>query len=390
MTAPATLFRLVSASAAAFALLVPCRAASAQIAVSANDNKLALIDGVQTVVRNPAPDTVTILDLGGVRPKVLGEVRAPTSIIGPPSSVAVAPDGSIALVTAATKLDPADPTRTIADNTVTVIDVKASPPVVIGTLHAGSGASGVSINRLGTLALVANRMEGSVSVFTINGKTVAVAGKVDLGAPDSGPSAVVFSRDGRHAFVTRNNDSLISVLLVDGSKVTYPKRDLGAGFKPYGIEVAPAGDVAIVGNIGAGQNGGGVDVVSVIDLTGGVARAVSHVNAGPTVEAVAISPDGRYVAATVMNGSNAAKSSPLYNDFGLLKIFSLANKTLTPLAEAKVGHWCQGVAWSRDSMTLLVQCIVEREIQVFGFDGKRLTASAPVKVSGGPAGIRTN
>ena len=364
--------------------------AFAQIAVSANDNKLTLIDGVQTVVRNPAPDTVTILDLGGVRPKVLGEVRAPTSIIGPPSSVAVAPDGSIALVTAATRIDPADPTKTIADNVVTVIDLKASPPAVVATLHAGSGASGVSINRLGSLALVANRMEGSVSVFTISGRTVAAAGKVDLGAPDSGPSAVVFSRDGRHAFVTRNNDSLISVLLVDGSKVTYPRRDLGAGFKPYGIEVAPAGDVAIVGHIGAGQNGGGVDVISVIDLTGGVARAVSHVNAGPTVEAVAISPDGRYVAATVMNGSNAAKSSPLYNDFGLLKIFALSNKALTPLAEAKIGHWCQGVAWSRDSLTLLVQCIVEREIQILGFDGRRLTASAPVKVSGGPAGIRTN
>jgi len=31
---------------------------------------------------------------------------------------------------------------------------------------------------------------------------------------------------------------------------------------------------------------------------------------------------------------------------------------------------------------------MEGEIQVFGFDGRRLTAAAPLKVSGGPAGIR--
>jgi hypothetical protein len=200
---------------------------------------------------------------------------------------------------------------------------------------------------------------------------------------------VVFTRDGRNALVTRNNDSLISLLSIDGTKVTYAKRNIGGSFKPYGIEVSPAGDVAVVGNIGAGQNGGGVDVITVVDLTSPAPRVISHVNAGPTVESVAISSDGRFVAAMIMNGSNSPKASPTYNDFGLLKIFSLANKTLTPVVEAKIGHWCQGVAWSRDTRTVLVQCIVEREIQVYGFDGRRLTPSAPLKVNGGPSGIRT-
>ncbi len=90
---------------------------------------------------------------------------------------------------------------------------------------------------------------------------------------------VVFTPDGRSALVTRNNDSLISILSVDGSKVTYAKRDIGAGFKPYGIEIA--GDVAIVGNIGAGTTGGGVDVVNVIDLAGPSPRAIAHLPAGP-------------------------------------------------------------------------------------------------------------
>ncbi len=81
----------------------------AQLAVSSNDNKVLNLEGVNTVVRNPAPDTVTIIDLGVSPPKVIGEVIAPGSWASPPQSVAVAPDESIALVTASTKIDPANP-----------------------------------------------------------------------------------------------------------------------------------------------------------------------------------------------------------------------------------------------------------------------------------------
>ena len=99
----------------------------------------------------------------------------------------MAPDESIALVTSSTKIDPADPARTIPDDAVTVIDLKSSPPVVLVTLHAGRGPSGVSISPAGPLALVANRTEGTVSVFAIAGKTVTPAGKVDLGDPACTP-----------------------------------------------------------------------------------------------------------------------------------------------------------------------------------------------------------
>jgi DNA-binding beta-propeller fold protein YncE len=316
---------------------------------------------------------------------VIGELKVPTSVVGPPQSVAIAPDGSIALVTAAMRIDPADATKTIPDDKVTVIDLKASPPAVLATLHAGSAASGVSINRAGTLALVANRSEGTVSVFTITGKTVTAAGKVDLGAPESGPSLVAITPDGRTALVSRNNDSLISILAIDGTKVTYTKRDIAGGFKPYGIDITPAGDVALVANIGAGATGG-TDTVAVIDLSS-APRVVDQVAVGPVPEGLAISPDGRFAALTVMNGSNAPKSSPMFNDFGLLRIFALRNRTIVPVADAKVGHWCQGTAWSGTG-SILVQCMVERQIMRFRFDGQRLVPDAPISVSGGPAGIR--
>ena len=369
-------------------LLLPAADTAAQIVVSANDAKTTLVDGVVTTVRNPPPDTVTVIDLSANPPKVLGEVDAPTSVVGPPESVAIAPDQPLAVVTSATKVDPADPAMTVPDDRVTLIDVGVRPPAVVGTVRAGRGASGVSFSPDGKLVLVANRIEGTISVFTVNGRTLTAAGKVDLKAPESGPSHVAFSRDGRMAMVTRNNDSLISFLDVAGSRVTYSGRDIAGGLKPYSIEVSPTADVAVVGNIGAGASGG-ADTLSVIDLAADPPRVVDHATVGPTAEGVGMAPDGRHVSVTVMDNSNAPKASPLFRPAGRLRVFGLTGTTLTPVAEAPVGRWCQGTVWSADGRTILVQCMLDREIQVFRFANGRLSRAGSIKVSGGPAGIRT-
>jgi DNA-binding beta-propeller fold protein YncE len=148
----------------------------AQIVVSANDSKVQLVNGVNTPIPNAPADTITVIQLGGGLPRILAEIPVPNSIVGPPQNVAITPDSALALVASSTKVDPGDQTKTAPDNRLTVIDLKASPPVVLATLTAGKGASGVAINRAGTLALVANRNEGTVSVFTIAGKSVTPAG----------------------------------------------------------------------------------------------------------------------------------------------------------------------------------------------------------------------
>jgi hypothetical protein len=366
-----------------FASAAPVRG---QIVVSANESKITLVNGENVVAQNRKPDTVTVIDLNGAAPRILGEINVPASIIGPPQSVAIAPDNSIALVTAATKMDPADPTKTAPDNTVSVIDLKATPIAVIGTVHVGTGASGVAINRAGTLALVANRIEGTVSVLSIRGKAVTVAGKVDLGAPDCSPSSIAFAADGRTAFVTRNNDNQIAVLEVSGSTVTYNKRNIPAGNKPYAIDVSDKGDIAVIGSIG----GTPADAVSLIDLTGAAPRLAASAPAGATIESVSLSRDGRFVAATVMAGSNTAATAPNHRDRGLLKVFSINGLTLAPVAEVDTGHWCQGVVWKNDGRMILVQCASDREIRTYGFDGRTLTPGNPIPVNGGPAGIRAS
>jgi len=304
--------RLVLLPLLGLTLLASAVTVEAQLALSANDNKLVLIDGVGTVAQNPAVDTVSVIDMKQYPPRLVAEITAPTSVVGPPLSVAITPDESLALVTAAMKIDPSDPKKQIPDNRVSVIDLKASPPQVIATLEAGKGPAGLSINRQGNLALVANRAEGTVSVFTISGKTVRPVGTVKLGDEKSGTAHVAISPDGKTALVSRDGDDRISVLSIDGTKVEYAKRDLGAGLRPYGLDISSDGKYAAVANIGRG--GGDSDTVSLIDMTAKPVRVVDTITVGQTPEGLKISPDSKWIGVVVMNGSTLKDSGHTVGD----------------------------------------------------------------------------
>jgi len=365
-------------------------AAGAQIAVSANDNKVVSLNGVVTVVPNAPPDTVSVIDLKASPPRVIAEVEAPVSVVGPPLSIAVTPDESLALVTASSKVDPSDPTKQAPDNRLTVIDLTANPLKIIATLEAGKGASGISINRQGTLALVSNLVDGTVSVFTIQGKTVSAAGAVEVGGVKAGGGQVVIAPDGNTALVSRRDDNRISVLSIDVSKVEYTKRDMTAGVRPIVLDIASSGAFAIVASL-AGSATGDNDSVSLIDLTAKPPRVVDTVGVlGATAEGLKISPDSSVAAVVVHNGSNRPKDSPFYNDAGKLVIVRVTGKTLSRVAEAPIGHWSQGVAFSPDGKTILVGNMVEKDYWVFRLDGSTLRDTGQrVKVNGGPAAIRT-
>ena len=370
------------------AVLAVVPTAHAQLAVSANDNKVMLVNGVSKVIANPPADTVTIIDVGAKPPKVVAEVAAPTSVVGPPLSVALTPDEGLALVTAAQKVDPADPTKQTADNRLSVIDLKASPPRVIATLEAGASPAGLSINRQGTLALVANRAEGTVSVFTIQGKTVTPVGKVTIADAKSGVSHVTIAPDGKLALVSRDGDDRISVLSIDGTKVEYTKRDMNAGVRPYGIDIAASGGFAAVANIGRGQ--GDNDTVSLIDLKANPPRVVETLTVGQTPEGIKVSPDSSVVAVVVMNGSNKPKESPFFSDNGKLVLLRVSGRSLQKVGEAPIGHWSQGVAFSADGRTILVGNMVEKDLWVFEWNGTTLRDTGQrIKVNGGSAAVRT-
>jgi DNA-binding beta-propeller fold protein YncE len=361
----------------------------AQIAVSVNDNKMVLDNGVPKVVANPQPDTVAIIEMKAMPPRLLDEINVPGSVAGPPLSVAVTPDETLALVAAAMRVSPNDATKVVADNRMSVIDLSLRPPQLIATLTTSASPAGVSSNRAGTLALVANRADCAVSIFTIAGRTVTPAGTVSLGgAPDCGASHVAISPDGRTALVTRGNDHKISVLSIDDTKVEYTKRDMNPGLRPYGLDICVPGSIAVVANIGVGQ--GDADTISVIDMTAKPVRIIETLSVGQTPEGIKCSPDGSYVAVVVMNGSNKPKESPFYNPQGKLVLCLVAGKTLQRFGELPIGNWSQGVAFAPDGLTVLVQNMLQKDIQVFCIDGMRLVDTGQcIPLKGGGAAIRT-
>jgi len=364
---------------------IPVRA---QIAVSANDTTEILVDGVHVMVPNASPDTVTLIDLSARPPRVIAELNAPSSWSGPPQMVAVTPDESIALVASSLKVNPAAPAHTMQDNRISVIALRTSPPAVIKTLEAGLFPNGIAINARGTLALVANRGDSTVSIYTISGTSVDPAGRISLRDEGCAPSMPAFTPDGATVYVTCTDTHQLTILSVEGNEVRDTGRSVVANLRPVGIEITPKGDLAIVANIGNGPTGG-VDTLTVVDIASPNPRVVDSVAVGVIPEGLALSPRGDYVAVSLINGSSFPKASPFHHDDNILKILRLSGARLTPVAEARVGPWCQGVAWSTDERTVVIQCMVEQQIEVFDFDGSQLARKAPIKVPGGPASIRT-
>jgi sugar lactone lactonase YvrE len=102
------------------------------------------------------------------------------------------------------------------------------------------------------------------------------------------------------------------------------------------------------------------------------------------------SPDGKYLAIGSENGSTKPANHPFHHDNALVAIYAVQGATLKKLAEAPVGGWAEAIAFSRDGKTLLVQSMQERQIDVFRWDGRKLTPGQPLTIKdAGPESFAT-
>lgn len=383
--------------AAVTALLLLPLSAHAEIAVSANDGK-QMRDG-DTVTR-PEPDSVSVLDISKKGVRLLGSTPAPASMIGPPAAVAVSKDSRFALVAASLKMENG---KIVPSDAVTVVDLTVpSNPRPVQTVQAGLGAMGVSISPDGKLALVAGSDSSTITAFAISGHRLTRVDQLQL-PPKTDPTDVIFSRDGKTAIVVSRAGGKLILLDVKGGKLAQTGKVYSPGLQPYGAVATHDGKYVINTNLGgalppagssphARRRGGPrrQGTISMVDLSSGA--VVASVEVGPTPEHVALSPDGKYAAVVVANGTASVRSDPSWNRvLGLLKIFRVGDGTLTPVAQADTGHWCQGTTFSRDNKTVLLQCAAEREIEVFHFDGTSLTrdGNATIAMGARPGSIAT-
>jgi DNA-binding beta-propeller fold protein YncE len=189
--------------------------------------------------------------------------------------------------------------------------------------------------------------------------------------------------------VTLELDNSVVTLAIDGQKVELGPRKLTTGVRPHDLDINADGTVAVASSMG--RTAGDIDTISVIDLTAKPYRVVdTFATGGQSPEGVKFFPDGKHVAVALQDGSNKAKESPFFNPGGKLLIYKVDKTKLTRVAEAKLGHWTQGIAFSADGQYILTQNMVEKNLMVFRFaDGKLTDTGHKIAVKGGPAGLRT-
>ena len=226
---------------------VPTRA---QLMIVGNDQK-PKIDNGSTVMLPPGHDTLSVVDISKpTEPRIVATIPMDNTVAGPPTNLAITPNRDIALVANSLNAVEKDGKwQTEPDNRLFVVDLKASPPSVLTTLTLGKQPSGLAINATGTMALVANRAEGTISVLSINGKEVKVTDTVTVGAPGDQVSAVAITPDGRMALAVKAAVDKVAVLDINGGKATYDKKnDVTDNNYPYNIADTPDGNLTLNDN----------------------------------------------------------------------------------------------------------------------------------------------
>ena len=361
-----------------------------ELMIVGNDEKHGWDDAGKTVFGEAGRDSVSIIDIGTdpLAPKILVSLPLANTIVGPPTNLAITPDESLALVANSMNLvDEGGVRKLVPDNRLWVIDLTTTPPKLIDTVTVGKQASGMSINRAGTLALIANRADNSISVMRIAGKKVTLIDTVSMGDQ---VAHVQFTPDGKRAFAVKFAAHKVAMLEIAGEKVTYNKVDIPAGLWPYNIDVTPDGTLALTADNGnAGSSDGSVDTVSVVDIEANPPRVIDKVVVGDAPEGFAISPTGKMAVAVLLNGTNAAKNAFFYHRNAVVVGLKIDGKKVTRTNQVEVRGLPEGVVFSRSGQYVYVGNFIDRDISILRVDGDQLVNTGKsLQLPGHPASMR--
>ncbi|HEX3972762.1 MAG TPA: YncE family protein [Stellaceae bacterium] len=375
------------------ALCCVASGARAQYLVSGNDEKRGYDESGKMVELAPGKDTVSIIDIRNrVEPKIVATLPLKNSIHGPPTNVAITPDNRIALIANAVDAvtDNGKSYKNVPDDEVYVVDLTASPPKIVETLHVGKQPSGIAINHAGTFALIADRAENAISVLRIGGMIVKYVGSVPLSAPNADPTAIAITPDGSRALVTLTRLNKVAVLAMNDAGVSDTGYAMTTGLSPYNVQITPDGKLGLVNNQGAGASDGQVDTLSVIDMEASPPRVIDQVAVGDGPEGLAVSPVGSYAASLLLNGTGAPKPAFYHHDHSLVALLKIDGKKVRKVGEALVHGGAEGIAFSPDGRFLYVGGYNDSELAILRLQGEKLMNVGAFKLPGHPASLRGN
>jgi DNA-binding beta-propeller fold protein YncE len=373
-----SILKCVTPSAVALlaALAAPDVACASPFMIVGDDEKVAMDDQkfpVPGQVNPTGNDAVVIVDLAKPEaPKVVVSLPLENTIVGPPTNLDIAPNGSIALVADSMTVTEENGARKLAPtDKLFVIDMKSDPPKLIDTLHLGKQPSGLSFNLKGDMVLVCNRADGTISVLKVDGTKVTPTDTVKV---SPGVSQVVFTPDGKHALAVKSPDNKLAILDVDGDKVTYDsKNDIPTYAFPYNVVVSPDGKLALTADNGnSGTSDGNMDAVTVVDLEGPHPHAIAHITVEDAPEGLAMAPNGKYAVAVNVNGSNLPKAW-FHHKTGSVTVLKIDGKKVTPVKTVQVGAFPEAVMISPDSRYIYVGNYSDKDFSVLKVNGTDVT-----------------
>lgn len=354
------------------------------------DQKIAIGDDGKPVLSLPGKDSVVIVDLANPEePKIVVSLPLKNSLIGPPVNVAIAPNGAIALVADSVDVvKEGDTLKLVPDNKLHVIDMRANPPKLAGTVSTGKQPSGLDISPDGKMALVAHRADTSVGVFSIDGTDVKLVDTIAMGDI---VAHVAFTSDGKRALAAKFSAHKLSLLEVgENGKVTYNKIDLATGLWPINVAVSPDGKIALTADLGAATTSdGSVDTISVVDLEAKPPRIIDRIVVGDGPEGLAISPKGDVAVAVILRGSGASKQDFFYNKNGTINVLKIDGKRVTNIKEIEVGGLPEGAVFTPDGRYLLIGNYIDQDFSILRVNGTDIVDTGKrFKVPGQPASAR--
>ncbi|AHF94433.1 hypothetical protein OPIT5_15735 [Opitutaceae bacterium TAV5] len=290
---------MLFAALLASACPLPGRAAQPALVV-ASDRSIRYDDtGNRFVLKQPDPGSLTLIGFDGGQPSVRHVPGVPVNFTGPPTCVALHPSRPLALVASSMRpvIVEGKPVH-VMDTRVTLVRTDT------GTLadHATVGRQPASVAFApdGSLALVANRSDGTLSILELAGTDTAPAlrerTRVALCEPGALLSHIEISHDGKRALATLNgpgSEVLLLSLAKDGTPAIISRAPAGEG--SYVARFAGEGRLALVAAIRS-------DEIIMFSTRNDTLRETGRVNVGRIPEGLDVSRDGRWAVASCMGG----------------------------------------------------------------------------------------
>jgi YVTN family beta-propeller protein len=270
----------IAASIAAVGLLLPGRAAFADRTVTETEEVVYVVN---SYVHRTGPTPLEWSTISMLRGTTLATLKTLTLDGHAAHTVAVTPDGQRAWVTV----------PGLGSGRIAVIDTASFE--VVSEIDTGDvGPEGVAFTR-GVAAWVTCRKTGEVAIF--NARTGRLLNRIVVGG---GPGFIVFTPDGRKAYVVDDQHSQVTAIEVTGPDegavvATLPL----AGHALQDAVVSPDGGRAYVANMSEGR-------IEVIDTATDTVLTPIPTDVAP--RGIAMSPDGSHLF--VAHWPNEALAEP--------------------------------------------------------------------------------